>query len=68
MANNYVWEKGIIKDKQERVSLVLFGSLIGVMHNDKYNNFKKMSVMTNYWIQMNDQLLKSTETSAVVEI
>ena len=38
------------------------------MHNDKYNNFKKMSVMTNYWIQMNDQLVKSTETSAVVEI
>ena len=60
--------KGIIKDKQERVSLVLFGSLIGVMHNDKYNNFKKKSVMTNNWIQMNDQLVKPTETSAVVEI
>ena len=56
--------KGMIEDEQDRISLVLFGILSDVAYNDKYSKFKTMS-MQKY---MNDQLLKPTETSTVVEI
>ena len=35
--------KGMIKDEQDRISLVLFGSLMDVADNDKYYEFKKNS-------------------------
>lgn len=54
----------MIEDEQDRISLVLFGILIDIAYNDKYSKFKTMS-MQKY---MNDQLLKPTETSTVVEI
>ena len=53
--------KAEIKYEQDKTSLALFGLPIYV---DKYCEIKKMTIQK----YMNDQLLRSAETSGVLEI
>ena len=56
--------RGMIKDYQDKISLVLFDALIDDVENNKSYEFKKLRVQKF----TNEHLLKSTETTGALAI